>query len=76
MYNHPGSQRRPSSATPSSNSRENDLRDSYAYGSTQEQRLSFDAVGESDRDIFGTGGVYGRERSLRQVRISIYFASR
>jgi len=63
MYNHPGSQRQPSSATPSSNPRENDLRDSYAYGSTQERSLSFNAGGESDWDVFGTGGVYGRENS-------------
>ena len=76
MYNHPGSQRQPSSTTPLSNSRDNDPRDTYGYGSTQERRLSFDGVGESDRDIFGAGGVYGRERSLRQVRISIYFANR
>jgi hypothetical protein len=75
MYGHPGSQRRPSSATPSSNSRDNDLHDNYAYGSTQERSLSFEAVGESDRDIFGTSGVYGRENSLRQVHMGIYYAS-
>ena len=74
MYSHPGSQRRPSSATPLSNSRNNEPRDNYAYGSTQERSLSFEAVGESDRDVFGTSGVYGRESSLREVRMSIYYA--
>jgi hypothetical protein len=74
MYGHPGSQRRPSSTTPSSNSRDNDLHDNYTYRSTQERSLSFEVVGESDRDIFGTSGVYGRENSSRQVRMSIYYA--
>ena len=74
MYGHPRSQRRPSSATPSSNSRDNDPHDNYTYGSTQERSLSFKAVGESDRDVFGTSGVYGRENSSRQVCMSIYYA--
>ena len=73
MYSHPESQRQPSSATPSSNLRDNDLRDSHGYGSMQERPLPFDAVGELDRDVFGTGGVYGRDSSLRHVRMSIYY---
>jgi hypothetical protein len=74
MYSHPRSQRCPSSATPSSNSQNNEPHNNYIYGSTQEQSLSFEAVGKSDRDVFGASGVYGRESSLREVRMSIYYA--
>ncbi len=74
MYNHPRSQRRLSSTTPLSHSQDNDPHDSRGYGSMQERSLPFNVVGESDRDIFGTGGVYDREGFIREVRISIYYA--
>jgi hypothetical protein len=66
MYNYPESQRRPSSATPSSHSRDNDQRNSRGYGSTQERTLPFNASSESDRDVFNTSAPYSREGSARQ----------